>query len=601
MAHLSGTKRWWSTTFVVLVAIFLLVFSFHASPQSSNALGDSSKQTSSRASSRVESIEDLFQGYTDNLSRLSAAYDLIGSVDETKLMNLFEQISDRQYSEEDNAWKSELIALASTRLAVVNLDITVSLFESQPIDNAKYMLYGLMHAWASEDFDGAVEFASKQDSLFHSVALRGIVDASLSLPQVTLLELGTKFGDVTYVERAIAAHELAEDLADPDEAWSKWINDPTVYREENFFRIKHVANALIDKYGVTEADELLHAISNPTLNFKLRKSIASKVALSDPEAAFNFALDTPNDIFGSMLKTVINTWADFDPQSALSRLSLLEPSTVRDRLQHNVISSWVHSDPKSFLASVDNIALDLQDTARVSLIEQLSKDSLEDAKSVLVEITDSAKQESAALTIVSAWLNSDPDAVFQWILFSPETEPYRSRLLSSFLVTLTKKDIEKAFDLAMSQPISGESEVGLEANVIENMKSADIDRALQLLARVRPGATQLAAYKSMSKRLIYRQRTEEALELGKTLSEREQASFYDDLAISIATQEPLANILEIIPNIPTEKAQSEIAETFLMLNSLSSDKEEISDEDEETLLGYVDPGDLERVKFLLRR
>ena len=127
-------------------------------------------------------------------------------------------------------------------------------------------------------------------------ALRGIVDASLSLPKETLIDLGTELGDKAYVERALTAHQLELDLADPDKAWANLLNDPTIYREENFFRIKYVANALIDKYGAAEADDLLSAITSPALSFKLRKSILSKIALSEPETAFNFAMDTPKEL-----------------------------------------------------------------------------------------------------------------------------------------------------------------------------------------------------------------------------------------------------------------------------------------------------------------
>ena len=66
--------------------------------------------------------------------------------------------------EEDASWRPELISMISTQLASKNLTKTVSLYESQSLDDAKYMLYGVMHAWASEDFDRAVKFARKQDN-----------------------------------------------------------------------------------------------------------------------------------------------------------------------------------------------------------------------------------------------------------------------------------------------------------------------------------------------------------------------------------------------------------------------------------------------------
>ena len=116
----------------------------------------------------------------------------------------------------------------------------------------------------------------------------------------------------------------------------------------------------------------------------------------------------------------------------------------------------------------------------------------------------------------------------------------------------------------------------------------------------RPGVTQLAAFESVSTGLVYDKRTIEAIELGKTLSEIEQVSFYNNLASTIAMQEPLERIMEIISDVPVKEAQSKIAKRVLMFSSISDDEKSLSDEDVESLLEYVAPADLQRVRLLLR-
>ena len=562
----------------------------------------STEKTSPLASSHIDSIEDLFHLYTNNLSRLSAAYDLIGDADDAALIDLLDQVTTRKYAKEDATWKHELISLITGQLAGKNLDKTVSLYESLPIYDSKYMLYGMLHAWASKDFDGAVQFARQQDASVQSIALRGIVDASLNLPEETLMDLGTALGDVAIVKRALKAYKLELALVDPDKAWENMIDDPTIHHEENFDRVQNVANALIDIYGADEIDDLLNSLTSPTLSYGLKKSILSNLALSDPETAFNYALDTPNDVFGTMLATVIDTWANTDPQSALSRIRLLEPSRVRDRLQQVVVSTWIKLDSEKFISSVDSIPIELRDTARLSLIEHLSKDSIEDALRILPEVTNNTELEKAAITIVDAWLDSNPDAAFQWIISNPETERYRSRLLSSFLESFTARDADKAFDLALSQPIRKGEEVGLEAIVIDKLMFSETDHALRLLPRVRAGNTQIAAFESVATALIFDQRTDEAVELGKKLSEREQVSYYNSLAMSITIQESPRKILEILPNVPVKEAQSKIASHALTFQSISQDEEETySDEEVETLLQYVEPGELKFLRLLIER
>ena len=566
----------------------------------SESVQGSIESTGPRSTSTVDSIEDLFRNYSDDLSRLSAAYELIGKANETVLVSLFDQVTHRTYAKEDDLWKAELIELISSRLASINLDKTVSLYESLPLDDAQYMLYEMMYVWARKDFDEAVEFGRKQDESVHTIVLRGIVDASFSLPATTLMDLGVEFGDVTYVKRALAAHQLELDLADPDKAWENLLADPTIHLEENFVRVQAVAHALIDKYGTSEINNLLNAISSPTLSYQLRKSALTKIARNDPEGAFSFALDTPNDVFGTMLATVIDTWAIIDPENALSRVSLLPPSTVRDQLQERLVSHWIRQDPYQFETTLGRVPVELRDSARQSVIEHLAEESIEVALKILPDINDTGKQQLAAQTIVDSWFNSDVDATFQWLVSSTEIERYRAELLRSFLEKLTTEDANKAFDLALSLPIPKEGNLGLEVVVIDQLKSTQTDRALRLLSNVRPGRTQLTAYESISSILVVRERADEAIELGKQLPDEEQLRYYNNLAMGIAGAETPTKILEMLPNVPLKEARSIIAEYTLIFHSATDEANAFSEEQVEALLQHVVPADLERVRFMLQ-
>lgn len=596
MASLSSSKNNWSTAPVVLFTLFLLIVSVPASGALQQVDTDSSEVRSETETSdqqpkpelvKAESINDLFRNFSNDLSRLRAAYDLIGDADEPKLIELFDQISHRKSTQNEEASKSEFISLVSTRLAGMNLDKTVSLYESQPTEVAKHMLYGVMHAWASKDYDEAVKFARKQEASVHSVALRGIVDASPSVSTSTLMQLGTELGDVSYVERALANRQIEMDLVDPDQAWANLIDDPSIILSENFHRVKLVANALIDKHGATEIDDLLGSIASPKLNFGLRKSLLSYVALREPETAFNIALDTPNDVFGSMLTAVINTWATTDPQSALARVSALEPSIVRDRLQHKVVTSWVQLNPDQFVDSLDSIPVELRDTARLSLIGTLSKDSIDDALQILRDIQDVNTRKEAVYTIVDVWMDSNPDEAFEWVLSSVDNGLKRDALASLFLTKLSKRDADKAFDLALSQPIIEELGVGLEVVVIDAIAHTETEHAYSLLNRVRPGETQLVAFKSVSSGLIYDQRIEEALALGKQLSKEDQIRFYKGAAFDIVTQEPPNRIMELISTLPVEEARAYMAERALWFHKSAGDKKLYTDDELETLLQHA--------------
>ena len=605
--HLAGSCR--STRVSVLLVVFLCVLIAQVFAASNGVVQDaadaderqgSPASTSTHTTSQVSSIEDLFRNYPDDVSRLTAAYELISKANENILIDLFDQVTQRKFEKDDQLWKSELIELVSSRLASMNLDKTVSLYESLPLDDAQYVLSELMHVWARKDFDEAAEFARKQDATVHAIVLRGIVDVSLSLPATTLMELGAELGDLEYVKRALATHQLELDLADPDKAWERLIDDPTIYKEENFVRVQAVANALIEKYGSSEFDVLVSSIASPTLSYQLRKSTLTKIARNDPEVAFNLALDTPNDVFGKMLATVVDTWAITDPENALSRVSLLQPSSIRAKLQEGIVSTWIRQDPNQFETNLGSIPAELRDAARQSFIEYRVKDSIEEALKILPEVSDPEKREQAARTIADSWFNLDVDAAFQWLVSSTEIESYRADLLRSFLEKLTAEDAKKAFDLALSLPIPKEENLGLEVVVIDQLKSTQTDRALRLLSKVRPGRTQLTAYESISSILVVRERADEAIELGKQLPDKEQPHYYNKLAMGIATAETPKKILEMLPNVPLTEARSIIAEYTLIYHSATADANEFSDEQIEALLEHVVPVDLERVRYLIQ-
>ncbi len=609
MARLSSSKSSWSTPFVVFFMLFLLIVSLSASGALQHIDADSSDVRSETETTdqqptvdpvKAESINDLFRNFSNDFGRLRAAYDLIGDADEAKLIEMFDQVIHRKYAPKEESSKSELISLISTRLAGMNLDKTVSLYELQPAEVAKHMLYSVIHAWAIKDFDEAVKFAREQDESIRSVALRGIVDASPRVSSSTLMQLGEELGDVAYVERALANRQLEMDLADPDQAWSNLIDDPTISLSENFYRVKLVANALIEKHGATEINDLLRSIASPTLNFELRKSILSNVALSDPETAFSIALETPNDVFGSMLTAVINTWATTDPPSALARVRALEPSIVRERLQHKIVASWVQIDSEQFTESLDDIPVELHDTARLSLVGQLSKNSIDDALEVLLDIQDVKTQEEAAITIVDVWMDSNPEEAFEWALSSAESDPYRDQLVNSFLTILSKKDADKAFDLALSQPITEERGVGLEFVVLNAIAHTKTELAFSLLNRVRPGNTLLAAFETVSTGLIYDSRTDEALVLGKQLSKEDQESFYNSIAFDIVTQEPPKRVVELIATLPVREARTTMAEHALRFHSFS-DKPLYSEDEIEKLMQHVTSDYAQRFRLMQYR
>ncbi|MYD45565.1 MAG: hypothetical protein F4W92_04365, partial [Gammaproteobacteria bacterium] len=133
MARLSSSKIRWSTGFIVFFLLLVLIVSLSASGAVQHIDSDSTDSRSESVPSdqqaiplllKTASIGDLFSNFSNGVSRLRAAYDLIGGADEARLINLFDQATRRKYAPAEASSIAELISLISTRLAGMNLDQT---------------------------------------------------------------------------------------------------------------------------------------------------------------------------------------------------------------------------------------------------------------------------------------------------------------------------------------------------------------------------------------------------------------------------------------------------------------------------------------------
>ena len=302
--------------------------------------------------------------------------------------------------------------------------------------------------------------------------------------------------------------------------------------------------------------------------------------------------------YNPYMQSVLNEWVKEHPFDALNKVLTIDSTSQKNQLVDNVFRSWAGSDIQTFVDSIPQFPSEFQDAARVSGVSQLSYESVEEAVSLFADIENDAKKSQAAMRIASSWADEDPEAALNWAQTDPSTESIRAQVTSTILTTLATKKPQRAFDIALELPLNKDG-LGLEASVISTLAYTNLDKALELLPKVRVGATQTTAYMGIGAGLAMQGRITEAIDLGKDLSDEDQLNYYTSvgamsltgsLLSGVTGNEPEKDVFETLDSIPHEAARSKVAVTAILMDQMS---DSYNDEEIESLKKYVSEEDME--------
>ncbi|MYD45257.1 MAG: hypothetical protein F4W92_02750 [Gammaproteobacteria bacterium] len=554
-----------------------------------------------------DSLEDIFTNYSTTFDVFAALYSLVSRSNEDELVDLFNESLTYEYSESNDPWLPDGIRRTIlSRLVHVNDELAGSLFLDLESEQQTSLSYTLAREWASVDLDGAVDFvASLPDSIYVPAATRAILSLNQNLPIDELKTLANRLGDTDYVHNLIEQDLLQEEAENPAEAWANLLSaGPNTLTSENRSRINNIVKAWIKEEGVAVLDTMTEAIEDEEFKESITRYGLRLVAEDNPEAAFDYAIqfDSGGGLFGMSynpyMYSILNEWVEESPTDALNKVLSVESTSQRNQYVDNVFSSWARNDINDMVDSIPSLPSEVQDAARVSGISHLSRDSIDDALSLFDDLENDAKKNQAAMSIAFSWAEKDPEAALNWAQTNPNTESIRSQVTGTMLTALASKDPEKAFNIALELPLN-EDGVGLEASVLGTLAYTNVDKALELLPKVRAGASQKTAYMGVGGGLAMNGRITEAIELGKELTEEEQLNYYTTVgAMSLSGSmmsgltgsEPEMDVFATLDAIPLEEARSLVAVQAIVMDQLSNS---YSDDEIESLKEYISEDDME--------
>lgn len=562
----------------------------------------------------VASIEDPTL-HTDAFQRRLAIYTHVAGLSVPELTTELEAIStgSQEYS---HHVRDELQAALVERLAIVKPETAVKFAVAQKVPEPDWntQLYGspypvtedeppnmpvvrsVFSDWALSDLKSAIRGAKSLGTDAKSNALAGILASQAGQSLATHRQLARELGDE---ERGVDSYVQAfstGQIEDPKAAWDEVI----ALQEPNNFRrsqpLLNIASQWLEQDGFSVLDEINQSTLELNIKSNLNYQLLSRAAEDNPHQAFQFALKMPGQGgFNMALNSVVNSWSQSDPQTALQAVTGIEQSGLREQQQRNVARTWSRNEPRYVLDNLDLFPANLQDTVKRDAITYFAQESPKEAAELALEQLEGTGVDFVASQIMRAWVEQDVEGAINWVYNGPVSEENQYSWISALTSSMVHSDPRRAFDLAVMQEIPERSSFigmgtyqppGLEADVIRQIAYRDLDLAVELLPRVRDGITKVVSYESVGDRYIDAGHSSKALELGLKLPSEHQSRYFEDIAYSWARVDP-SGLVESIEQLPSQELRSKIA------SSLSNRwyRENFTEEQIDTLKQYLSDSD----------
>jgi len=573
----------------------------------------------------VGSLSDILDIYQTSFDQYLAIYHICSNASEQRLVGLFEEAVSLTLDEASKFLGRQFVGIVLSRMVSIDSEKAQSLFVELDAETQQQTAYDLANEWSRFDLEGAKQFveslpqeqiddddhATFNQQIFQSEeemmaslhgakynAARGIIDSQRMLSEEELIALGESLNVSEYVDGIFLEVQLLEDTQNPESAWQEISADPEQLNLTNSRRLMNIVQAWVKQSGITVMDNVLETVPGDDTKMTLMASALEIAAKTDPEGAFDYALDNSTGGFGYSygLSLVVEEWSKTDPYAALERVAAVESGMQRYQMLSTVFYKMARDDLQGFIEDIHRFPENLRDSARGRAIESLMEDDeRESALAIFAELESSEVKSQAAYNIVEDWVDSDPKAALDWVMNEPATESVRPMLSSMVLGSMADSNPDEAFAIALNQPLEGDDAVGLEASVLYYIGMDDVDAALKLLPKVRDGKTKYQAYLGVGGNLAREGRISEAINLGSDLPADQHDSYYTAVGTNAINMgmfggsDSETSIIDTIDLLPSENARSKTASSAILMNSFSK---KYSDEEIETLKGYLTEEDL---------
>lgn len=553
--------------------------------------------SSALAGAQADTLEDLTL-IDSEFSRVLALYDFAQNVDETNIPDLIAETKNLP-----PRFQYEFQRVLVQRLYEVNPEFAMSQVESYPAG----LVQLIFRNWARRDLADAIDRVKSLEGATREAATLGILSPRSEFSAEQKAEIARELGHDDLSTSMALGEQVSEIQRNPQKAWNDALREGT-------FDSNHIRTLVITAVtwlrlsGAEALDEISASLENVQVREQVLGSVfASATQFMDIEDVFQKALDVATDQDLTLLASVIGSWTQSDPISALVAANEVESYSLRNPLQRMVVHTWAYNNPHSLLDELDRIPTDLQATAREDALKAIaqrdpreamlltqnlkpgvSRTALvskiaslwaeQDAQAALAWVLNvqefSGSRSQLISSVVRGWSNREPNAALNWILDQRDLSEVRHSTIPAILRDLADEDPDLALRRALEQPIE-EYRLGLEYEVISHIAQDDLQLAREMLQQAREGKTRSSSYAAVGLAMVRASRGNEALDLATNLPASDRVNYVANMLRNWVATDALG-LFDSLSNISDSEIQSSAADALIKrdrTNDILSDEQ----------------------------
>ncbi len=453
-------------------------------------------------------------------------------------------------------------------LALISPESALGSVANLPADSRSGLLEVVFRVWSILRLDEALRYAVELEDYDKLAAIEGILlsrDDLSDEDRQSLVErvLGENNSDL-HLNRLF----LSEGIGDPETAWNEFISeyehDLSQLTTLHIVQLANIAVALERDIGTAVFDKIEQDVPSSSIRLGVVALLLDGMARETPDRALRVVIEQEPEGMQFLATQVVSNWARSDPESALEAVERIEASGLRVSLQHAVLFAWIDIDPYAVMDEVEGVSPNLRPLVSRRALTSIALSSPERASEMLNRVEDYEGKRSVSEAIVTHWSKVDLGAALNWIRTSQQivNPTMRQELFSIALSTHARYDPRAAFDMALEHQVDP-SNIGPEAAVVVSIARRNFEAAIELLGRVRNGATRDHAIRLMGENLVLNGNSQLAIELSSQMREESRGNYLESLIPSMLHNDP-GILADNVDSLTSHQARSRAASLLLM-------------------------------------
>ena len=412
------------------------------------------------------------------------------------------------------------------------------------------------------DLDKTLEIVGSVPGSYREGALKTILASRPELSESDWKEITEDVNVSKLIAKLHRGTEAIAQLDRPSEAWDQLLQDD-VENDEQKELLLQIAVARIEVEGV---DVLSQFYENLYLNDRVVLDyIMRDVVAIEPSATLESIKGMPYESRKYVLPILMEAWAAQDPKRAYFALT-----EIADYQQLSgdirTLRAWSKLDPLDVLDSLTEIKRSDRNSAVSTAFAELAKTNPDEIIQRLVELKKipGVSADDLEWKLVTNWSEFDPLKTVNWIQGNTVSgSRLQSRMLSRVLGDLVSVDADKAWEIALKQPIDSyfvrEGQIG--SLFSELVDEGYLDKAINSLDDL-PEAAIFRGFSAVGDGLVEVGRWSDALELANKL-ETDALEYYLRSITTTASYGNVQGLIDQLKEMPEDETRRYMAEELV--------------------------------------